>query len=263
MLKVNCEQVISALQSLGLQKGDGVMVHSALQFLGLPEGGIGIYYEALCAVLGIDEGRGTLVVPTFNFGFAHGEPFDQAATPAEEMGVFPEYVRRQAGVRRSPHPMQSIAAIGRYADDLCSRDTSSAFDPGSAFERMAELDFKLLLLGADVRFTSLVHYPEQRAKVPYRYWKEFTGEVRLIGKPPETRTYRMFARDLSLDPDVNCAPVRALLIGRGLWSAVKLNYGKVEACRFRDFVAAEEELLSKDPWALVTNRDADERGKRG
>jgi len=150
--------------------------------------------------------------------------------------------------------MQSIAAIGCYAEDLCSRDTSSAFDPGSAFERMVELDFKLLLLGADVRFTSLVHYPEQRMKVPYRYWKEFTGEVRLIGKPPEVRAYRMFARDLTINPDVNCAPVRKLLLERGLWSSVSLNYGKVEACRFRDFVAAEEELLAKDPWVLVTNR---------
>jgi len=254
MLKVTRSQVEIALQSVSLKKGDGVMVHSALQFLGLPEGGLGIYYEALCAVQGIGEGTGTLVVPTFNFGFANGRPFDQGTTPAEEMGVFPEYMRQQPGVLRSPHPMQSIAAVGHYAGDLCSRDTSSAFDPGSAFERMVELDFKLLLLGADVRFTSLVHYPEQRMKVPYRYWKEFTGQVRLIGKPPETRTYRMFARDMMIDPQVNCAPVRDLLQARGLWSSVRLNYGKVESCRFRDFVAVEEELLAKDPWALVTNR---------
>ena len=254
MLKVNCDQIISALESVGLKKDDGVMVHSALQFLGLPEGGLGIYYDALCAVLGIGKGIGTLVVPTFNFGFARGELFDQATTPAEEMGVFPEYVRQQPGVLRSPHPMQSIAALGHHAEDLCSRDTSSAFDPGSAFERMVELDFKLLLLAADVRFTSLVHYPEQRMKVPYRYRKEFTGQVQLIGKPPEVRTYRMFARDMTIDPLVNCAPVRELLLERGRWSSVELNYGKVEACRFRDFVAAEEELLAKDPWALVTNK---------
>jgi aminoglycoside N3'-acetyltransferase len=254
MLKVTRSQVEIALQSVGLRKGDGVMVHSALQFLGLPEGGPSIYYEALYAVLGIGEGTGTLVVPTFNFGFARGELFDQATTPAEEMGVFPEYVRQQPGVLRSPHPMQSIAALGHHAEDLCSRDTSSAFDPGSAFERMIELDFKLLLLGADVRFTSLVHYPEQRMKVPYRYWKKFTGQARLIGKLPEIRTYLMFARNMTIDPLVNCAPVRELLLERGRWSSVRLNYGKVEACCFRDFVAAEEELLAKDPWVLVTNR---------
>jgi aminoglycoside N3'-acetyltransferase len=170
------------------------------------------------------------------------------------MGVFPEYVRRQPGVLRSPHPMQSIAAVGRHAADLCGRDTSSAFDPGSAFERMLELDFKLLLLGADVRFTTMVHLPEQRLEVPYRYWKEFTGEVRLIGRPPEVRTHRMFARDLDLDPEVSSAPIQEELERRGLWMSVPLNYGKVASCRFRDFVAVEEELLRADPWALVTNQ---------
>lgn len=253
MLKSTYEQVVTIFESIGLIPGDCVMVHSALQFLGQPEGGVGMYYKVLCNVLDIGTGTGTLVVPTFNFGFAKGLPFDQSATPSEEMGVFPEYVRQQPGVRRSPHPMQSVVAVGHYAEDLCSRDTSSAFDPGSAFERMVKLDFKLLLLGADVRFTSLIHLPEQRMNVPYRYWKEFTGEVRLIGRPPEIRTYRMFARDMILDPQVSSAPVQKVLEERGLWSCVRLNYGQVASCRFRDFVAVEEELLGKDPWALVQN----------
>jgi aminoglycoside 3-N-acetyltransferase len=252
MLKATRDQVLSVLASAGIQKGDGIMVHSALQFLGQPEGGLGMYYDALCTALGIPGG--TLVVPTFNFGFAHGKPFDQATTPAEEMGVFPEYVRNQPGVLRSPHPLQSVAVIGRYAADLAGRDTSSAFDPGSVFERMLELDFKLLLLGADVRFTTMIHLAEQRMNVPYRYWKDFTGEVRLTGRPPEVRTHRMFSRDLDIDPQVNSAPVQKELERRGLWTSVPLNYGKVAVCRFRDFVAVAEELLAKDPWVLVENR---------
>jgi aminoglycoside 3-N-acetyltransferase len=254
MLKVNREKIISALENVGLKKGDGVMVHSALQFLGLPEGGMGIYFDALCTVLDIGSMNGTLVVPTFNFGFAHGQIYDQESTPAEEMGVFPEYVRHHAGVLRSRHPMQSVGAIGHYAADLAERDTSSAFDPGSAFDRMVELDFQLLLLGADVHFTSLIHYAEQQMLVPYRYWKNFTGDVRLTGQPPQIRTYRMFARDLTIDPDVSSAPVQKVLEERGLWNSVQLNYGKVALCRFRDFVSVAEELISIDPWVLVTNR---------
>jgi len=254
MLKTTREQVISTLEVVGVKPGDGLMVHSALQFLGQPEGGLAMYYEALCTALRIGAGTGTLVVPTFNFAFARAEPFDQQTTPAEEMGIFPEYVRRQPGARRSPHPMQSIAAVGFYALDLAGRDTASAFDPGSAFERLLELDFKLLLLGADVRYTSMIHYAEQRMKVPYRYWKEFVGEVRLAGKPPQVRTYNMYARDLDLNPQVSSAPVQKVLEERGRWSSVTLNYGQVALCRLRDFVAAAEELLAQDPWALVQNR---------
>jgi aminoglycoside N3'-acetyltransferase len=256
MLKATKDQVVAILKAVGLQRGDGVMVHAALQFLGWPEGGAGMYYDALDEVLGLQAGPGTLVVPTFNFGFAHGQPFDQAHTPSEELnaGTFPEYIRLRPEARRSPHPLQSIAAVGARADDLSGRDTSSAFDPGSAFDRMLELDFKLLLLGVSVDATSMLHYAEQRLRVPYRFWKKFTGEVRLAGRPPEVRTYRMYARYLKLNPQLDYTPVQAELERRRQWSAVTLNYGTVALCRLRDFVAAAEELIRQDPWVLVKNR---------
>ena len=123
------------------------------------------------------------------------------------MGVFSEFIRQVLpGARRTPHPMQSLAVLGHYATDLTNRDTLSAFDPGSAFERMLELDFKLLLLGADARAVSMFHYCEQRAKVPYRYWKDFTGEV-ITSTGWQTRTYRMFVRDLEIKPQLTLDPV--------------------------------------------------------
>jgi aminoglycoside N3'-acetyltransferase len=254
MLRASRTQVADALQAVGLQRGDGVMVHAATQFLGVPEAGIGMYYAVMRDLLGIEAGAGTLVVPTFTFGFAHGLVYDQRKTPSDQMGAFAEFVRLHPGARRSPHPMHSVAAVGKHAQALAAIDTSGAFDPGSVFERMVELDFKLLLLGADVYYTTMIHYCERRANVPYRYWKDFTGEVRLEGRPAQVRTYRMFARDLDLDPDVNATPVRLELEKRGLWSSVDLNYGKVACCRFCDFVTAAEDLLTEDPWVLVVNR---------
>lgn len=254
MLRVTRQTVTEILRTIGLQQGDAVMVHSALQFLGLPEGGVSIYYDALDEVLSLSKNEGTLVVPTFNFGFAHGQLFDQEKTPSEEMGALSEYVRLLPFARRTPHPMHSVAAVGHYAAELASIDTSGAFDPGSVFERMVDLDFKLLLLGADVYYTTMIHYCERRVNVPYRYWKDFTGEVRLKGHPVEARTYRMFARDLELNPDVNATPVRLELEKRGLWKSTDLNYGKVACCRFRDFVEVAGDLLAVDPWVLVLNR---------
>jgi aminoglycoside 3-N-acetyltransferase len=254
MLRASRTQVAEALAALGLQRGDGVMVHAATQFLGVPEGGIGMYYEVLDDLLGLESGEGTLVVPTFTFGFAHGQVYDQLQTPSDQMGAFAEYVRVRPEARRSPHPIHSVAVVGRYAEALAAIDTSGAFDAGSVFERMVELDFKLLLLGADVYYTTMIHYCERLANVPYRYWKDFTGEVRLEGQPAQVRTYRMFARDLDLDPDVNATPVRLALETRGQCSSVDLNYGKLASCRFRDFVAAAGDLLTEDPWVLVVNR---------
>jgi aminoglycoside 3-N-acetyltransferase len=251
MREVSREQVISALRTVGVRSGNGLLVHSAIQFLGQPQGGVAMYLEAIQEVIGP---QGTLAVPTFNFAFARGERYDPVNTPSAEMGVFAEYVRQRPGARRTSHPMQSIAILGNYADDLASRDTRSAFDPGSAFERMYELGFKLLFLGADIRATSIVHYSEQRAHVPYRYWKDFSGEVRIpVGW--ETRTYRMFVRDLEMNPVLTADPILKLLQERCQWLTTSLNYGQVTACRLTDMVAAVDDLLAADPWALVTNRD--------
>jgi aminoglycoside N3'-acetyltransferase len=115
-----------------------------------------------------------------------------------------------------------------------------------------ELDFKLLLLGADIQAVSMLHYSEQRARVPYRYWKEFTGPVK-TAQGWQTRTYRMFARDLEADPQIELYPVQDLLRSRGQWLSVSLNYGQISSCRLVDFIAAVDEFLMKDPWSLVIN----------
>jgi aminoglycoside 3-N-acetyltransferase len=250
MNDVTKDQVIACLTGLGIRTGDGLLVHSAVQYLGRPQGGVGMYLEAIKAVIGAE---GTVVVPAFNFGFARGEPYDPAETPSQGMGAFSEYVRQLPGARRTSHPMQSVAVLGCYAADLAGRDTLSAFDPGSAFERMLELDFKLLLLGADSRATSMFHYCEQRANVPYRYWKDFTGPVH-TSDGWQTRTYRMFARDLDLNPQLTLDPVVADMQARGQWKSALLNYGLVTVCRLVDFVAAADRFLADDPWSLVLNR---------
>lgn len=288
MKSVSFEQIVEALGDVGVEAGDGLLVHSAVQYLGVPTGGLDMYLQAILSTISPPASRtthhesritdhaprtshsalrtsprtshpaprtfsGTLAVPAFNFAFARGEPYDPLSTPSAGMGAFSEYVRQLPQALRTSHPMQSLAVIGRYACDLADRDTPSAFDPGSAFERMLELDFKLLLLGADIQAVSMLHYSEQRARVPYRYWKDFSGQV----KTPqgwEARTYRMFVRDLDIDAHIELYPVQARLEQRGLWRSTPLNYGQVASCRLVDFVAALDEFLAQDPWSLVTNR---------
>lgn len=239
-----------ALDAVGVQAGDGLLVHSALHLLGQPEGGLDMVLATLREQLGEE---GTLAVPTFNFAFARGEDYDPYATPAQGMGAFSEFVRTQPKVLRTTHPMQSLALLGPQAKALAVPDTCSAFDPGSAFERLVQLDFKLLLLGADIQAASVVHYSEQRANVPYRYWKDFQGRVHLGGQWHPKR-YLMFVRDETIQPQLRLAPIQAALQAAGRWHSAALNFGQVAACRLQDFVAATDALLAADPWALVANR---------
>lgn len=241
-------QLTQTLHTLGLRRGDTVLCHSALQFLGKPENGLDTITEALDHVLGFSTLEGTLALPSFNFDFAQGLPYHPETSPAQKMGALPENFRRRPQVCRTPHPLQSLVVTGRFAQDLCSRDTPSAFDENSAFARLVKLDGWLLLLGADIQAASIIHYSEQRAQVPYRYWKTFTAPY-----ANETRTYRMFVRDLTLDPHLNLAPLQAELIKRRQWYNQPLNYGSVSACRLRDFVQTADDLLAQNPWIFVTN----------
>jgi len=248
--KVTKTQIINAIHALGVGRGDCLLVHSALQYLGRPENGVHTYLSALITCTGPE---GTIAVPTFNFDFAKGERFNPQETPSIGMGIFSEYIRQLPEAQRTTHPMQSIAVLGRYSDSLVECDTPSAFDPGSAFERMLDLDFKILLLGADVNAISLLHLSEQRNQVPYRYWKDFIGEV-LTDQGWQSRTYRMYVRDMDLDPKLDLKPVQKRLENQGKWASLPINYGFVSLCRARDFVSIVDEVLSRDPWALVTNR---------
>jgi aminoglycoside N3'-acetyltransferase len=251
------DQLREALRGVGVLAGATVLVHSSLLHLGVLEGvGHKDVPRRICEIfLEILAEEGTLVVPTFSFAFCSGEPFDRRASPSESMGAFSEFVRSRPEARRSPHPMQSLAAIGAKASFICERDTAGAFDHGSPFDALVDLNARVVLLGATVQAVSLVHHAEQREEVPYRYWKEFSGTWRDRGVEEE-RTYRMFVRDLSLDPQLRLAPIEDELASRGLLSAVPVGGGTVSGFDARDFVGIARQRLRDDPLALLETQAA-------
>jgi aminoglycoside 3-N-acetyltransferase len=251
MLELKPEILKQALEKVGVQPGDGLLVHSAIQMLGKPVAGIDMYRQVILDLIGP---QGTLVVPTFTLDFPKTKEFDYRNTPSISMGSFSEHIRQYPGAMRSIHPMQSIASLGHAAADLVSRDTTSAFEAGSTFERMLELDFKLLLLGADIQAASMVHYCEIRTAVPYRKWVEFSGKVWLDGTWREL-SYRIYARILEIDPRLNLKPIQNELERMEAWKATAVNYGEIACCRLIDFVNAGDALLKEDAWVLIENRE--------
>jgi aminoglycoside 3-N-acetyltransferase len=259
MLELTPELLERSLKQTGITHGDGLLIHSALQMLGKPSGGVQTYVTVMQNLI---TGKGTLVVPTFTLDYPRTGEFDRQTTPSKDMGVLSEYVRRLPGAMRSSHPLQSVAVLGYYAADLAGRDTPSAFESGSVFARMLELDFKLLLLGAGIQAASMVHYCEAAARVPYRKWVDFSGRIMQDGQWVQ-KTYRMYARILEIDPQLELQPIQLELERMGAWQEVSLNYGKIACCRLTDFVSACMSLLEKDPWILVSNKiEARQRLKR-
>ena len=111
--RVTRADIVSALHSLGLSAGAGVMVHSSLKSFGRVEGGAQEVIYALMEVLTPD---GTLLMPSFNHSAIVEEDgagyFNPAETPTTN-GAIPDAFWRMPGVLRSLDPTHSFAAWGR------------------------------------------------------------------------------------------------------------------------------------------------------
>ena len=74
------ENLVDGFRKLGVEEGDTLLVHSSYKSLGAVDGGPQIVINALETVLGEE---GTLVMPTFNFDFNKGTPWDVRSTPSK------------------------------------------------------------------------------------------------------------------------------------------------------------------------------------
>jgi len=254
--KYAAEDIRHALSDVDIEKSDVVMMHSSLLSLGrfVSSDSSNVPVAILSAIIKYLGADGTLIMPAFNFDFCKGVPFDRQRTPAKGMGVLAERLRRWPGARRSPHPMQSVVAIGKYAQEICQLDTPSAFSIGGPFHWLLEGNAKLLLFGCSLHAASFIHYAEERCAVPYRYWKAFQGEYIDLGKN-EIRQYQMFVRYLDLNPVVKPERVQPQMLQQGTLKVTSLGGGRIYACSFSDYYETACNMLEEDPFCLLTNKD--------
>ena len=193
----------------GVRPGMAVMVHASLSGLGyLPNGP----YDVIHALLDLIGPDGTLLVPTHSGQLtdpadwrnppvpaewvdairAAMEPFDPARTPVRNRGLLPEFVLRMPGVRRSPHPLNSVAAIGaRAAHFTATHPLDESEGVGSPCHKLYEANGHVLLLGVGLDSGTALHAAEFIADSPYladTRMKVLTGrnEFRRLRKYPGT-----------------------------------------------------------------------------
>ena len=165
---------------IGIQPGDVVMLHAAVSRIGWIAGGPDEVLHALSNVLGE---RGTMMMYTGWDGSPYDLTVDMPQLPetvlaewpaydpktsraVRSWGVLPEYLRTWTGAVRSAHPDSSFAAVGHDAEALTA-DHSLQYGMGehSPLARLCEIRGKVLLLGAPLSSTTLLHYAEHLADV--------------------------------------------------------------------------------------------------
>jgi len=241
------DTLAQSFQAIGLQAGDTLLVHSSYKSFGGVEGGPQTVIDTLLAVLGAE---GSLVVPTFNFDFCKGEPWDIRTTPSH-MGAITNLVREHPDAKRVFHPIYSFAILGKHADYLTKDRYKSSYEKNSLFGKLRQLDGKIMVIGLSYNDSmTFFHHVEELEGVDYRYLKEFTGLVTDQDGNTYEDTYTMLVRDIDKGVHTMVDPMGALMEAAGVITVGKIGQAKVSLMKANavyEFTARE---MRRDPKLL-------------
>lgn len=215
----------------GLKKGDSVFISSDITTLGeicLAHGDKFRPNDLLEGIMEVIGSTGTIILPTYNWGFCHGETFDYNKTKGKT-GSLGNVALKRDDFKRTQHPIYSFAVWGKDQDYLCSLQNDSSFGEDSPFGYMNRHHVINIVIEVPLghSFTYL-HYIEEmkehELKIYYRYHKDFTSLYRDNDGKEEERTYSMFVRYLDLEQvPPRETELRKRLLDSGAMTCISVN----------------------------------------
>jgi len=246
---LNFDDLVANFQALGLQPGDTLLVHSSYKSFGGVDGGPQTVIDALLVVLG-DEG--TLIMPTFNFDFCKGEPWDVRSTPSH-MGAITNMVREHPEAKRVFHPIYSFAILGKNADYLTKERYKSSYGANSLFAKLRALDGKILVIGLIYNDSmTFFHHVEEMEGVDYRYMKSFSGMVTDEDGNTYEDSFTMLVRDIDQGVQTRVDPMGNLMEEAGIIKVRQIGEAKVCLMRANEVYKFTAREMRRDPKLLYT-----------
>ena len=244
---LNLEQLTSAFRDLGVDAGDTLLVHSSYKSLGPVDGGPQTIIDALLATLGPD---GTLIMPSFNFDFNKGAPWDVRSTPSQ-MGILTEFARKDPRAKRVFHPIYSFVIIGKHAEMLGNLRYKSSYERNSVFGKLRDLDGKIMVIGLSyTNSMTFFHHIEQMEGVDYRFLKQFTCQVTDWDGTTKVDTFEMFVRDVDKGVITEVNPMGELMEKAGVIQSKKISEADVKLMKANEVYAYTAREMRRDPHLL-------------
>lgn len=254
-MKLTTSSIHESFAAVGLSNDGIVMIHAdagpAAQLTDVPSvDRLDSFIESIISFFS----QGTVIVPTFSYSLTKNEIFDCDNTPSD-VGLFTERFRQFDGVKRSCHPIFSVAVYGQKQDIFINTSVSDCFGDGTAFDELYKHNAKLLCLGCSLDRVTFVHYVEQRLGVSYRYFKTFCGKVVCNGLESTINT-RYFVRDIGLESSTDLKLLRDKTATNGSLKQSVLGRFPLLCISATDFFIAASSLVSAAPFALIKQSTA-------
>ena len=174
MYKCDIEALEKAIASFKIPKYSTVIIHSSLFRFGIIDGGLSTIYNLLLRVF---DDTYTILMPTYTFSFSKTREWS-CINSKSETGALTEYMRKLGPKNRSINPFHSVCIKGPQKDYLLDGISDSSFGENSVYEKLYKLGAYNLSLGSEfIGGATFCHYAEEILKVPYRFYKQFTGNI--------------------------------------------------------------------------------------
>lgn len=189
ILKITKEVLIKDIKKAGIQEGDILNLKISLKSIGWVEGGARTVINAFLEVVGQE---GTIVtdsfVPVKSLKYLKKHDFLTDDKTPSYAGAVANAMLYHPHVRRSKHPIQKFAIIGKLADDFANNhtDKSYAYDVlrrmalmGGKKVRIGHPD-KVLGMGTTHVAIGLLGYQQKRLSYGVHYLKGNKKEIFLV-----------------------------------------------------------------------------------
>lgn len=179
--------------------------------------------------------EGTIILPTYNWGFCEGEAFDYKKTKSRT-GRLSAIALEREDFKRTKHPIYSFVVYGKYKEELCAMENRDSFGGDSPFAFFRNHNIKNYIIDVTLEncFTFVHFVEEQSGMVDYRYIKNFEGDYIDEGGNQTKREYSMFVRKLDLDVQSTVDLIEDDFIKTGIEHEIQINSSKIKCIRMGD-----------------------------
>lgn len=241
-------ELATCLRELGLQPGDSVMLHSAFS---AHFGFAGSIEELTNAFLDAVNPSGNLLMVSLAYRTSSLEylsklkQFDVRKTPSM-MGLVSEYFRRRPGVVRSLHPTHPILVHGPDAESIVAAHSNCLYPcgPGTPFDRLLELDGKVVFFNVEFAVFTFFHYLEHMVStdLPFPLYTDRPMVVPVVDRDGGHTTVTTYVYSREAIQRRRFPVLEAELRRRGLIKSRRIGNGEVLAIRVRDAVECVEDM---------------------
>ena len=249
------EELFRTFQRLGLQEIP-VIAHASLRPFGYIQGGAEAVLEAMLAsfasVVMPTHTYKTKIIPEVgppNNGMVYGsgvdknklaEPFHTGMRADPMMGVLPETLRNHPAAMRTAHPILSFAGVN--AEFILF--TQTLYEPLAPIGALAELGGWVVLINVDHTVNTSIHYAEKLA-LRRQFIRWALAEDRVVECPNYPGDSMGFQ---ALEEHIRFEARR-----------VELGEASIQAFPLKRLFEVVQELIRKDPLALLCERTECER----